>query len=66
MFKLIPAKVDGCAVGVVDNSGKNKIKKPWCFACSDPKLAAVLDKQQCDKTHNHVPCAGQETLNTGF
>jgi hypothetical protein len=65
-FNLKPAFVDGCAVGVVDVKGVNKIKKPWCFVCSDPLLVQKLDSLRCNKDHKHVPCAGKNTLQTGF
>ena len=65
-FKLKPANVDGCAVGVINKAGTHSIKKPWCFVCSDVSLANKLDVFKCDKTHKHVPCAGNETLQTGF
>ena len=60
-FNLVPAFVDGCAVGVVDVKGVNKIKKPWCFVCSDPTLVEKLDVLRCNKQHTHVPCAGKNT-----
>ena len=65
-FKLIPANVDGCAVGLLNRNGTKLIKKPWCFVCSDVSLANKLKQFTCNKEHEHAPCAGKETYATGF
>jgi len=65
-FNLIPADIDGCMVGVVSKKDETPIKKPWRFVCSDPQLAESLGQYICDKEHNHVPCQGGDTKQTGF
>ena len=53
--------------GLVAQSGRDAgmpIQKPWRIACSPGScLPSLLDKK-CDGSHDHTPCAGQNTLLT--
>jgi len=42
------------------------IKKPWQVVSTSPGLVAELSLHVCDKGHVHTPCAGIDTLRTGF
>ena len=56
---------DGCALGVKSKSGEY-IKKPWCISTTSKELVEALSPYVCTADHKHVPCAGSETLGTGF
>ena len=62
---LTQVDVDGCSVGVKSKKGE-PILKPWRFAVSSVHLQHALSGLRCDKTHDHVPCAGNETSRTAF
>ena len=61
------ADFDGCMYGLVATKGRDEgmpIQKPWRVACSPNScLPGMLDKR-CDGSHDHTPCAGQNTLLT--
>ena len=64
---MYTALVDGCAVGVVDETGI-PIKKPWRFVCTSPRLAASLDALRCPHgpEFKHSECVGSRTAKTAF
>ena len=56
-------------LGVKSIAPKTKgmpIKKPWQVLSTSESLTALLTKHKCDKKHQHVPCEGSDTLQTGF
>ena len=40
------------------------IPKPWRVACSSGSCLPQLLNRRCDGSHEHTPCAGQNTLLT--
>jgi len=61
------ADFDGCVYGLVAARGSDAgkpIQKPWRVACSPSTSLPGLLNRRCDKSHDHTPCAGQNTLLT--
>ena len=56
---------DGCCYGLGQKFGdSNKyIKKPWRIVSWNVEVGSQLSLR-CDGRHEHVPCAGRETLHT--
>ena len=56
---------DGCCYGLRQKFGdSNKyIKKPWRIVSWNVEVGSQLSLR-CDGRHEHVPCAGRETLHT--
>ena len=53
--------IHGCMYGVVEQHGGGRaIKKPWSFVSWNRGNPKGLE-MKCDGSHDHVPCAGQET-----
>ena len=65
-YKLVVADVDGCQVGVVAKSSNTPILRPWRFVSNNSDLVGELGKLRCAKVHEHAPCAGADTVQTGF
>ena len=58
---------DGCMYGLVAQRGRDAgmpIQKPWTVACSPGSCLPRLLNKKCDRSHDHTPCAGQNTLLT--
>ena len=58
---------DGCMYGLVATRGRDAgvpIQKPWRIACSPNSCLPHLLNKRCDGSHDHTPCAGQNTLLT--
>ena len=63
------AHFDGCMLGTRSTAPSTlgePIKKPWQVVSTSPGLVAELSLHVCDKGHVHTPCAGIDTLRTGF
>ena len=63
------AHFDGCMLGVMSKAPKTKcelIKKPWQTISTSASLTNILNEYKCNASHSHVPCAGVDTLQTGF
>ena len=61
------ADFDGCMYGLTATSGGMAgmpIHKPWRVACSPSSCLPELLNRRCDGSHEHTPCAGQNTLLT--
>ena len=61
------ADFDGCMYGLVATKGRDAgtpIRKPWRVACSPGTSLPTLLSKRCDGSHDHTPCAGQNTLLT--
>ena len=53
--------------GLVATSGRDAgmpIQKPWQIACSPNSSLPSLLNKCCDRSHDHTPCAGRNTLLT--
>ena len=59
--KLKTVKFHGCMLGVVSRKTQTPIKKPWTIATNCEEIIQEFNKFKCDKTHEHAPCAGQDT-----
>ena len=58
---------DGCMFGLVATRGRDAgmpIQKPWRIACSPNSCLPSMLNRRCDGSHDHTPCAGQNTLLT--
>ena len=64
-LKLEPVEIDGCAVGVRSKSG-DPILKPWRIAASFQHMKQALEGLRCQRSHEYVPCAGNETARSAF
>ena len=61
------ADFDGCMYGLVATKGSNAgtpIQKPWRVACSPNSSLPSMLCRRCDRSHDHTPCAGPNTLLT--
>ena len=58
---LKTVKFHGCMLGVVSRKTQTPIKKPWTIATNCEEIIQEFSKFKCDKTHEHAPCAGQDT-----
>ena len=64
---FINADFDGCMYGLVATKGRDAgmpIQKPWRVACSPNSCLPTMLNKRCDGSHDHTPCAGQNTLLT--
>ena len=55
---------DGCMLNLRSKSSQELIKKPWQIATNCEELVKSFHGFLCDKSHSHVPCAGQNTRET--
>ena len=65
-YQMQEVLVDGCSVGVKRAADGKPILKPWRFVTNSVSLIAALEPMRCSKTHDHVPCAGKDTKQSGF
>ena len=64
---FVNADFDGCMCGLVAEKGPMAgipINKPWRVACSPNSSLPRLLNKKCDRSHDHTPCAGANTLGT--
>jgi len=64
---FVSSDFDGCMYGLVASCGPMTgmpIQKPWRVACSPGSSLPTLLNKRCDGSHDHTPCAGQNTLLT--
>jgi hypothetical protein len=60
---------DGCMLGVVSakpSTFGQRIRKPWMVVTTSQSLTTLLSTYVCTGDHTHTPCAGSDTLKTGF
>ena len=65
-FQLNVTLCDGCMMGVISRHGTNKgkpIKKSWLIKTNNGCVSNALSVQ-CDRSHDYVPCQGQDTRQT--
>ena len=65
--KFVNSDFDGCMYGLVATRGRDAgmpIQKPWRVACSPNSCLPGMLNKRCDGSHDHTPCAGQNTLLT--
>ena len=64
---FVSAEFDGCMYGLVAEKGPMQgapINKPWRVACSPNSSLPKFLNKKCDRSHEHTPCAGRNTLGT--
>jgi len=64
-YQMLDAIFHGCMFNLqsVVHAGKH-ILKPWRISTTSHAIYAVFNNRLCDKTHDHVPCAGRDTKQT--
>ena len=61
---FLDCKFDGCMFGLVSKKEGKPIKKPWLFKTTMETLCEAFHDKTCDASHQHAPCAGQDTQAT--
>ena len=57
---------DGCMLGVKSLKSDVPIMKPWRVDTTNAAMIDTMSRFRCDLSHEHTPCAGQDTVLTGF
>jgi hypothetical protein len=53
-------------LGVKSLKTETPIMKPWRVDSTNVSMVETMSRFRCDLTHEHAPCAGQDTVLTGF
>ena len=65
-FQLGSVNIHGCSCGVVSSKTGEPIKKAWTFKSDSQSLLDALAPFKCSCKVKHAPCAGSDTVKTGF
>ena len=59
-------EIDGCTLGVKSLKTDKPIKKPWSIATTCSEMQQEFQNSRCQRDHEHTPCEGSDTKQTGF